>query len=40
VLQNAFQELVKFFTLEVLQKIILVLLIGAAGLLLLRFLSP
>ena len=38
-LQNAFQELVKFFTLEVLQKIILVLLIGAAGLLLLRFLS-
>jgi len=39
VLQNAFQELVKFFTLEVLQKIILVLLIGAAGLLLLRFLS-
>jgi small-conductance mechanosensitive channel len=38
-LHNAFRELIGFFTLEVLQKVILVVLIGAAGLLLLRFLS-
>jgi len=38
-LHNAFRELVNFFTLEVLQKVILVVLIGVAGLLLMRFLS-
>ncbi len=38
-LQGAFRELVKLFTLEILQKIILVVLIGGAGFLLLRFLS-
>ena len=38
-LHNAIQELLKLFTLEVLQKVILVVLIGAAGLLVLRFLS-
>ena len=38
-LQGAFRELVKLFTLEILQKIILVVLIGGAGFFLLRFLS-
>ena len=38
-LQGAFRELVKLFTLEILQKIILVVLIGMAGFFLLRFLS-
>jgi len=38
-LQGAFQELVTLFTLEILQKIILVVLIGMAGFFLLRFLS-
>jgi small-conductance mechanosensitive channel len=38
-LQNAFRELIGFFTLDVLQKVILVAVIAAAGLLILRFLS-
>ena len=38
-LQNAFRELIGFFTLEVLQKVILVVLIGVAGVISLRFLS-
>jgi small-conductance mechanosensitive channel len=39
VLHNAIQEFLKLFTLDVLQKVILVVVIGAAGLLVLRFLS-
>ena len=38
-LKNALRELVNLFTLEVLQKVILVLLIGVVGLILLRLLS-
>ncbi len=38
-LNNAFRELIGFFTLEVLQKVILVAVIAVVGLLILRFLS-
>jgi small-conductance mechanosensitive channel len=38
-LQNAFRELIRFFTLDVLQKVILVAVIAVVGLLALRFLS-
>jgi small-conductance mechanosensitive channel len=39
ILQRAFQELVKFFTLDKLQQLILAVLVAVVGLILLRFLS-